>query len=326
MNAQTRPPRAGFPNPVLWRELRARFRGPRAYSLITAYLVFILGLAFAVYRQGLDDGAAAAQIGQALFGALLLAQLIGILLVAPALTMAALSGEVERRTYELLLATPLSGMAIVRGKLGAALAFLLVLLASGLPFLGLAWSLGGAGLLDLLAVQISLLLAAALLACLGLGASALLLRTERAAIAAFLATAGFCLAPPLLIWLLGSLRLGGAGLRALFAGALAAISPLAPAIAAGRQGILGFVYGAAAPAPVAAPGLGSFLAQAWGIQLWLCLGLLLFCSDRVRPLGPRLRPMAGILGLLLLGWILWLIGAPPALDLLFGSFIGSAGA
>jgi ABC-type transport system involved in multi-copper enzyme maturation permease subunit len=326
LNAQTRPPRAGFPNPVLWRELRARFRGPRAFSLITAYLVFILGLAFAVYRQGLDEGAPAAQIGQALFGALLLAQLIGILLVAPGLTMAALSGEVERRTYELLLATPLSGAAIVRGKLGAAVAFLIVFLASGLPFLGLAWSLGGVGLGDLLRSQFSLLLAATLLASLGLGASALLLRTERAAIAAYLATAGFCLLPPLLIWMLASLRLADANLRALISGALAAISPLAPVIAAGRQGILGFVYGAAAPAPVAIPGLASFLAQAWGIQAGLCLGLLLFCADRVRPLGPRLRQAAVILGLLLLGWLAWLLSAPPAVDLIFGAFVGPGGA
>lgn len=326
MNAQTRPPRAGFPNPVLWRELRARFRGPRAYSLITAYLIFLLGLALAVYHQGLDEGAPTARIGQALFGALLLAQLIAILLVAPGLTMAALSGEVERRTYELLLATPLSAATIVRGKLGAAVAFLIVLLASGLPFLGLVWSLGGVGLGDLLRSQFSLLLAATLLTSLGLGASALLLRTERAAIAAYLATAGFCLVPPLLIWLLSSLRLADASLRALLSGALATISPLAPVIAAGRQGMLGFVYGAAAPAPVPLPGLGSFLAQAWGIQAWLCLGLLLICADRVRPLGSRLRPAIVILGLLLLAWLAWLLGAPPAMDVIFGAFVSPGGA
>ncbi len=54
-------------------------------------------------------------------------------LIAPSFAAGAITGEKERKTYEMLLASPIRPGAIVIGKLVAALTHLVVLMIGSLP-------------------------------------------------------------------------------------------------------------------------------------------------------------------------------------------------
>ncbi|MFN9642262.1 MAG: ABC transporter permease, partial [Pirellula sp.] len=78
-------------------------------------------------------------------------------LMAPSFTAGAISGEKERKTYEMLLASPLRPIVIVSGKLIAALAHLIVLVSGSLPIIMLCLPLGGVSIYELLAAYVGLL-------------------------------------------------------------------------------------------------------------------------------------------------------------------------
>ena len=63
--------------------------------------------------------------------------------MAPSFAAGAITGEKERKTYEMLLASPLRPGAIVLGKLIASLTHLAVLIFSSLPIVMLCLPLGG---------------------------------------------------------------------------------------------------------------------------------------------------------------------------------------
>jgi ABC-type transport system involved in multi-copper enzyme maturation permease subunit len=70
-------------------------------------------------------------------------QFVTVVLLTPALTTSAISEEKERRTLEFLLATDLGSPEIVLGKLVSRLAYMSLLILTGLPILGLLQLLGG---------------------------------------------------------------------------------------------------------------------------------------------------------------------------------------
>ena len=66
-----------------------------------------------------------------------------ILLIVPALTSGAISGERERQTLDLLLSTKMNCWDIVLGKLGASFSTVLIVILSGFPVLSLIFIYGG---------------------------------------------------------------------------------------------------------------------------------------------------------------------------------------
>ena len=68
-----------------------------------------------------------------LVGLFFLGQYLLALLLTPSLAAGAIAGEKERKSYEMLLASPLPPAAIVLGKLLASLCFVSVLLAASVP-------------------------------------------------------------------------------------------------------------------------------------------------------------------------------------------------
>lgn len=149
-------------NPVLQRELTERWRSSRAIVTLTVYLALLSLVLYLLYRTG--TSALAAQFGQFggsgamagpllgrfLLESLLLLVLLLVLFVAPGYAAAQLSGERERRTLPLLQATLLRPRQIVLGKLGAAVAWILVLIVAALPLGATAFFLGGVAIGDLL--------------------------------------------------------------------------------------------------------------------------------------------------------------------------------
>lgn len=176
-------------NPVLRRELVERWRGRRAFLVITAYvglLALVTMLLYWIGQQFLEDQmrwggfsamAAGPTIGRFLFENLLAFVLLLVLFIAPGYAAAQISGERERRTLALLQITLVRPAQIVAGKLGASLAWLLLLVVAALPVGAIAFFLGGVSLGDLLRGVTTLIIVAVSVAAVSLGISSLTRKT-----------------------------------------------------------------------------------------------------------------------------------------------------
>lgn len=136
--------------PVLVKELRTRMRGWRTPAVLTVYLLVLGIVCYLVLQLNLNTGFnnnsnQASRVGITLFDGLAILQMILIVFVTPASTAAAISGERQRQTLDLLLVTGLSSLGITMGKLIAALAFDLLLIVCSLPIFSLVFLFGGVG-------------------------------------------------------------------------------------------------------------------------------------------------------------------------------------
>lgn len=171
--------------PVLVKEFRAQLRGSRAALLITIYVGLLL-VALRVFYTSitgrLDFGAplVSAQIGQALFIGLALAIQLLTVFLAPATTVNAISTEYERRTFDLLLTTPVSPVQLLLGKLLTGVALLLLLLLTALPLLSIVVLFGGVEAVDIGRVLATVLLTAVAGGMLGLFCSTVTRQTYSA--------------------------------------------------------------------------------------------------------------------------------------------------
>jgi|HigsolmetaAR201D_1030396.scaffolds.fasta_scaffold04396_2 ABC-2 type transport system permease protein len=159
-------------NPVLIKELRNRMRGARAFILITIYLLVLSGITMLIYlavASNLEnDMNAGRQIGKILFLSISTVALIEVCLITPALTAGSIVGEKERQSYDLLISSLLTPGQIVRGKLGSALAFAVILIIAVLPVMSLSFLFGGVILAEVVIALIGLLTTAILYASIGL--------------------------------------------------------------------------------------------------------------------------------------------------------------
>jgi len=171
--------------PVLLKEFRTQLRGSRAALLITTYVGLALIAMRLVYNAvagqvGVGPPIFSAQIGQAMFIGLALAVQALTIFLAPATTVSSISSEHERRTFELLQATPLSATQLLAGKLLAGLAFIGLLLLAVLPLFSVIVLFGGVGAPDIARVVAVVLGTAVMGAALGLLCSAITRQTYSA--------------------------------------------------------------------------------------------------------------------------------------------------
>lgn len=178
---------------MMAKELRSRFRGRRAFLVLTLYLAVLALIAYGAYsvvapnaRANASFGDfggnpnASAQVGQAIFSMLSVIQLLLVVFIAPALTAGAISQEREKQTLDLLIATPLRPGGIVVGKLVSALAFVVLMILAGIPVSALVLMYGGASVDDILRQQAVLFASAIGFGVIGLFFSALIKRTQAA--------------------------------------------------------------------------------------------------------------------------------------------------
>jgi ABC-2 type transport system permease protein len=163
--------------PILLKELRATLRGSRAALLITVYVglgLIAMRLVYGAVTEQLGSGPPifSAQVGQAVFIGLALAVQGLTVFLAPATTVNSISAEHERRTYDLILATPLTPAQLLVGKLLTGLAFVLLLLLAALPLFSVVVMFGGVTAGDILRVVAVVLGTAVAGAMLGLFCSA----------------------------------------------------------------------------------------------------------------------------------------------------------
>jgi ABC-type transport system involved in multi-copper enzyme maturation permease subunit len=131
-------------------------------------------------------------------------------LMAPSFAAGSITGEKERKSYEMLLASPLKPGAIVLGKLLASLCHLLLLIVASLPIVMLCLPLGGVSLYEVLAMYLGLVLSVLTFGMISLWASSYFARTSSALVVTYLIILPLSLAG-VAIWMLfegqGELRL-----------------------------------------------------------------------------------------------------------------------
>ena len=181
-------------NPVILKELRGRMRGRQAFLLLTIYLGLItlfIGMVYAfLFEQSsnfLWEPSMRQTAGKAIFGTVILLELLLLSFIAPGLTAGAITSERERQTFDLLRTTLLSARSLVLGKLGSAFAFLFLLILTGLPVQSLAFILGGVGLGETVAAGLMLVVTAIFYCTLGIFFSSFMKRTLPATVSSYAA-------------------------------------------------------------------------------------------------------------------------------------------
>jgi ABC-2 type transport system permease protein len=171
------------------KELRGRMRGRRAFAILTIYLLLLGGFALMAEKLveanystnfGGSSAFAGAAIGQGIFAALLMLMTLQVVFLASSSTSGAVSLEREKQTLELLIATPISSLAIVVGKLLSALVYVFLLIAASIPLMAVVFVYGGVGPEDVLRGYIVLVATALGLGSFGLLCSSLVKRTTAA--------------------------------------------------------------------------------------------------------------------------------------------------
>ena len=107
-------------------------RGGCAFATLTGALILLAVCGYAIYRIALvamryTTTPLSPQIGQIFFAGLVFTELMIIAVITPSVTAMSISGEKEKQTYEMLLATPLSPGSILWGKLVAAMSYVFLL-------------------------------------------------------------------------------------------------------------------------------------------------------------------------------------------------------
>src|ERR1700704_5704213 len=148
-----------FENPVLQHELLGNLRMGRAFVLLFVYLLILGAVVYVAWptARQLDLTTHPAE-ARRLVDLFFLGQYLLASLTAPSFAAGAITGEKERKTYEMLLASPLRPGAIVLGKLLASMSHLALMIFASLPIVVLCLPLGGVSLYEVLAAYLVLIL------------------------------------------------------------------------------------------------------------------------------------------------------------------------
>jgi ABC-type transport system involved in multi-copper enzyme maturation permease subunit len=174
-------------NPVMQRELLVNLRTIRAFVLLFAYnalLGLVVVLAWPPQRQ--LDLSRNPQEAKDLVDLFFLGQYVLASLMAPSFAAGTITGEKERKTYEMLLASPLRPGAIVMGKLLASLAHLAILIFSSLPIVMLCLPLGGVSIYEVLSAYLALVLSIITFGMISVACSSFFQRTAASLLVSYL--------------------------------------------------------------------------------------------------------------------------------------------
>jgi ABC-type transport system involved in multi-copper enzyme maturation permease subunit len=173
-------------NPVLQWELLTNLRMTRAFVLLFAYVALLGGVVYLAWPQQQRLDLAQPEAARRLVNLFFFGQFMLASLMAPSFAAGAISGEKERESYEMLLASPLRPGAIVFGKLFAALCHLGILMICSLPIVMLCLPLGGVSLYEVFAAYFGMISMVALFGMISLWASSHFKRTSASLVVSYL--------------------------------------------------------------------------------------------------------------------------------------------
>ena len=180
--------KANFNNPVLFKELKLRFRSVKSFNGILFYLIamciFVFGFIFMTMNI---TGVSFFRPSESfiLFTLLAFIQLGLVLFITPGLTAGSISSEREKQTLPILLTTSQSSLQIITGKLLSSISFLLLLIIAGLPVYSLVFLFGGISPMDFVKIFLFLFVTMLAIGSIGVMFSTLIRRTIVSMIATY---------------------------------------------------------------------------------------------------------------------------------------------
>ncbi|MDN7241412.1 ABC transporter permease [Planococcus sp. N028] len=167
-------------NPVLVKEIKLRFRSMKSFTGILFYLlamsIFVFGFILLTTSFS-GSGYFRPDESFMLFTMMTYIQLGLIVFITPALTAGTISTEREKQTLNILLTTSQSSFQIIFGKMTSSIAFLLLMIVSGLPIYSLVFLYGGVSPSQLLAIFLFYFLTLLTIGSLGVMFSTLIRKT-----------------------------------------------------------------------------------------------------------------------------------------------------
>ncbi len=175
-----------FENPVLQNELVANLRMTRTFVLLFAYVALLGLLVYAAWPADERIDMSNSDKARPLVNLLFLGQYMLMSLMAPSFAAGAITGEKERDSFEMLLASPMRPSAIVLGKLAASLCPLAELMIGSLPVVMLCLPLGGVQFFEVLAAYLAMISSVALFTMISLWCSSYFGRTSASLVVSYL--------------------------------------------------------------------------------------------------------------------------------------------
>ncbi len=178
-------------NPMVRKELRQRMRERRGWLLPTLYLlalgaVIAFSYSLVVREASIYREIQGADVGVPVFLVTAYGQLALLLLLAPIFSAGSVTIEKEQRTLSALLTTLLTSTDIWWGKFVASLLFLVLLLVSAVPVLGLSFAFGGVGPFEVFMLSLSTFIILASMSAVGLYCSCYFRRSIHATAVAYI--------------------------------------------------------------------------------------------------------------------------------------------
>ena len=175
-----------FENPVLQNELVSNLRKTSSFVLLFVYVGLLGLLVYAAWPEDQRLDMVQSQKAKPLVNLLFLGQYMLVSLMAPSFAAGAITGEKERKSYEMLMASPLKPGAIVLGKLAASVTPLLQLMVGSLPIVMLCLPLGGVSPYEVGAAYLAMISSVSLFAMLSLWCSSYFVRTSASLVVSYL--------------------------------------------------------------------------------------------------------------------------------------------
>ncbi|MDC0936559.1 ABC transporter permease subunit [Pirellulales bacterium] len=175
-----------FENPVLQRELVVNLRMTRSFVLLVAYVGLLGLLVYAAWPADQQLDLARPEKAKALVDLFFFGQYVLVSMMTPSFAAGAITGEKERNSYEMLMASPIRPGAIVLGKLAASLCHLAILMICSLPIVMLCLPLGGVHPSEVLAGYVAMLSSVLLFGMISLWCSGFFSRTSASLVVSYL--------------------------------------------------------------------------------------------------------------------------------------------
>lgn len=175
-----------FENPVLQNELIANLRMKRTFVLLFAYVALLGLLVVAAWPADQRIDMSNSDAAKPLVNLLFLGQYMLMSLMAPSFAAGAITGEKERDSFEMLLASPLKPASIVFGKFAASLCPLAELMIGSLPVVMLCLPLGGVQFFEVVAAYLAMISSVALFVMISLWCSSYFVRTSASLVVSYL--------------------------------------------------------------------------------------------------------------------------------------------
>ena len=173
-------------NPVLQRELISNLRMAKGFLLLAAYILLLGLLVYAAWPEAQKVDMVQSAKAKPLVSLFFFGQYLLVSLMTPSFAAGTITGEKERESFEMLMASPLRPGAIVLGKFIACLTPLAELMICSLPIVMLCLPLGGVSMYEVLAAYVAMVFSVGLFGIISLWCSSFFVRTSAALAVSYL--------------------------------------------------------------------------------------------------------------------------------------------